>query len=156
MLELSSRYLCTLDADVDAPLTTGPAGPIGARSVANIAGGTVEGERLSGAVLASGADWLVQRADGVMALDVRALVETHDGARIYVTYVGYIKAAPEVAARLFNPQTQASVDPSEYYFRTNPVFETGDARYAWLNSIVAVGVGQLRPGGVKYTIHEIV
>lgn len=155
MLELKSRFLCTFDGDVDPPLMTGHAGPIGMRGIANITGGSVEGERISGKVLPSGADWLVQRSDGVMALDVRALMETHDGALIYVTYVGYINASPEVAARLFNPDTQASVDPSEYYFRTNPIFETGDERYGWLNSIVAIGVGQLRPGGVKYSIHEI-
>ena len=39
-----------------------------------------------------------------------------------------------------------------YYFRTNPLFETGDERYAWLNTIVAVGKGRTGDGGV---IHEI-
>ena len=154
MLELKSRVLCILDADVDAPWMTG-AGPLGARAIANISGGTVEGERLKGEVLRSGADWFIQRGDGMMALDVRAAVKTHDGAMIYLTYEGRLHAAPDVAARLFDPEHQASVDPSEYYFRTNPLFETGDERYQWLNGIVAVGVGRLRPGGVNYTIHEI-
>lgn len=80
MLELKSRFLCTFDGDVDPPLMTGTTGPLGARGIANITGGTVEGERVSGKVLPSGADWLIQRGDGVMALDVRALMQTHDGA----------------------------------------------------------------------------
>jgi hypothetical protein len=47
-------------------------------------------------------------------------------------------SSPEVQARLVRNEP---VDPGEYYFRTAPVFETGDARYGWLNNIVAVGVG---------------
>lgn len=30
------------------------------------------------------------------------------------------------------------VDPAKYYFRAMPVFETGAAKYDWLNRIVAV------------------
>lgn len=39
-----------------------------------------------------------------------------------------------------------------YYFRTAPLFETGDQRYAWLNGLVAVGKGRTGESGV---IHEI-
>ena len=42
-------------------------------------------------------------------------------------------------ARLAHCET---VDPSEYYFRVAPVFETGVDRYAWLNKILAVGEGE--------------
>ncbi|MEM9738727.1 MAG: DUF3237 domain-containing protein [Pseudomonadota bacterium] len=123
----------------------GPAGPLGARAVATITGGSVEGQRVSGKVLPSVSDGWIQRSDGVMVLDVRALFQTGDGALIYMTYEGRLHAAPEIAARLFNPETQESVHPADYYFRTHPVFETGDERYAWLNKIIAIGVGQLRP-----------
>ena len=34
------------------------------------------------------ADWLTIRCDGVVALDVRATIEIHDGALIYLTYTG--------------------------------------------------------------------
>src|SRR5215471_9537203 len=47
-------------------------------------------------------------------------------------------------------------DPSEYYFRVAPMFETGAERYAWLNKIMAVGVGErLPPNKVRYEIFEI-
>jgi hypothetical protein len=49
-----------------------------------------------------------------------------------------------------------TVDPNEYYFRVAPVLETGAERYAWLNNILAVGVGErLPPNMVQYSIFEI-
>jgi hypothetical protein len=41
------------------------------------------------------------------------------------------------------------------YFRTSPVFETGDPRYLWLNDIVAVAMGGSISNGVKYDIFEV-
>jgi hypothetical protein len=49
-----------------------------------------------------------------------------------------------------------TVDPSAYYFRVAPRFEAGAERYAWLNNILAVGVGErLPPNKVQYSIFEI-
>jgi hypothetical protein len=48
------------------------------------------------------------------------------------------------------------VDPARYYFRTNPLFETGADRYAWLNDIVCVGSGYLVEGGIAYKVAEVV
>jgi len=40
--------------------------------------------------------------------------------------------------------------------RTAPLFETGDARYAWLNRVQAVGIGQLRSASlVTYDIYAL-
>jgi Protein of unknown function (DUF3237) len=47
------------------------------------------------------------------------------------------------------------VDPSEYSLRTTPVFETGSAKYSWLNGIIAVGVGRRTPTGVAYTVYTM-
>jgi hypothetical protein len=44
------------------------------------------------------------------------------------------------------------VDPSTYYFRTTPRFETGHPKYAFLNRLLAV---HRRPEGSVYTIDEI-
>jgi hypothetical protein len=63
------------------------------------------------------------------------------------------RASPEVQARLARGEP---VDPGEYYFQTAPVFETGDARYGWLNDIGAVGVGErAAPGTIRYAVFEI-
>jgi hypothetical protein len=100
-----------------------------------------------------GGDWLLMRPDGVLEQDVRITLKTDDGAFIYVRYAGIRYGPPEVMARLAQGET---VDPSEYYFRVAPVFETGAERYTWLNKILAVGVGErLPPNVVRYSIFEI-
>ena len=47
------------------------------------------------------------------------------------------------------------IDPSTYYFRTTPRFETGHPQYAFLNRLVAVSTGDRRAEGPIYTIDEI-
>jgi hypothetical protein len=44
---------------------------------------------------------------------------------------------------------------TSYYFRTLPRFETSAERYAFLNRIVAVGVGEARPGTAVHRIDEV-
>ena len=40
-------------------------------------------------------------------------------------------------------------------FRTTPVFETASEKYAWLNRLVAVGVGDRRASGPLYRVFRI-
>jgi len=87
-----------------------------------------------------GGDWAVFRPDGVMTLDVRLTLRTHDDAVIVMTYNGRWVRPAEV----------------RYYFRTTPLFETGDARYLWLNDVVAIGSGYLVEGGVAYRVSQVV
>lgn len=35
-------------------------------------------------------------------------------------------------------------------------FETGDARYGWLNKLMAVAEGRVRPNAVEYRVFELV
>ena len=126
--------------------------PLGHRRIIGITGGRFSGERLSGCVLAGGADWQVIRADGVADLDARYTLETTDGALIYVTNRGYRHAPAEVLKKLSSGE---NVDPSLYYMRTTPWFETGDARYAWLNRIVCLATGARRPASVELEVFEV-
>ncbi len=127
--------------------------PLGRRRVANVTGGTFEGERLRGEVLpAPAGDWLLQRADGVLVLDVRLLLRTDDGETVYMAYRGLRHGPADVMARLAAGE---AVDPASYYFRITPVFETGSQKYAWLNKIVAVGTGRREASGPIYSVHEV-
>ena len=137
--------------DIAAPLEVGD-GPHGKRRVINILGGAFSGARLAGRVLPGGADWQIVRTDGVVEVSARYTLETDDGALIYVSNWGLRRAPPEVSARL---ATGAPVGAGEYYFRTTPVFETGAARYAWLNGIVAVAAGERRADSVLITAYEV-
>ena len=150
---LTTEFL--FDADIAlAPTLELGATPLGTRSVYSVTGGTFEGPTLRGTFLPGGADWLLTLANGASELDVRATMRTDDGALIYVSYRGVIDIPPGVAARLFSADGE-SVDPSEYYFRTTPRFETGSEKYAWLNKTVCVGIGRPAPGNVRYRIFAV-
>ena len=126
--------------------------PQGRRRIIGITGGRFSGERLSGRVLPGGADWQVIRADGVTEFDARYTLETGDGALIYVRHGGYRHGAPDVVKKLLEGQ---EVDPSLYYMRGSMRFETGDARYAWLNRVVCVTTGARRPAVVELEIFQV-
>ena len=128
------------------------AAPLGVRRIIPITGGRFRGERLSGRVLAGGADWQVIRTDGVADLDARYTLETSDGALIYVRNRGYRHGPREVLDRLAAGE---SIDPGLYYMRTTPLFETGDERYAWLNRMVAVATGARRPAAIELDVYEV-
>lgn len=152
--DLRSEFLFSMDAELDAPDVVG-AGPLGMRMIAIVTGGTFEGPGIKGTVMRGGGDWALVRADGVLQIDVRATLRTDDGAMIYATYGGRMDIPAELQPKVFDRATAESVDPSQYYFRTCPLFETGAESYAWLNRIQAVGVGRLTSRGVAYDVHRI-
>jgi hypothetical protein len=59
---------------------------------------------------------------------VRLTLQTDDGALIYMSYRGVRHGSAEVTARLARGER---VDPSEYYLRTAPFFETAALQSAW-------------------------
>jgi hypothetical protein len=128
-------------------------GPYGRRLIVDVSGGSFQGARLRGTLLPSGGDWLLIRPDGVGRLDVRATFQTEDGAFIYVQYHGVVEMSEAVTKAL---EEGGSTEYGEAYFMTQPRFETGDPRYAWLNSVVAVAEGRLRPGAVEYRVFHVV
>jgi hypothetical protein len=114
-------------------------GPHGTRVTFPITGGSFEGDRLRGKVLPGGGDWVVKRADGVLELDLRITLQADDGALIHMTFEGIRDdGAPEAP-----------------YFRTLPRFETADAKYSFLNRLLAVGTGEIRAEGPVHMIEEI-
>ncbi|MBT5777959.1 MAG: DUF3237 domain-containing protein, partial [Rhodospirillaceae bacterium] len=126
--------------------------PVGGRKIVLVTGGTFEGERLSGKVLPGGGDWALTRGDGSLVLDVRLTLEAGNGDLIYMTYRGVRHGPDEVMKRLSAGEV---VNPSEYYFRIAPLFETASERYGWLNRIVCVGSGERLKQGPRYTVFEM-
>ena len=154
MLTLQSAFLGELTIDTKDPIVVGKT-PVGRRMIFDLTGGRLEGPRVNGRVLPSGADWIVIRADGSWQLDVRTAIELDDGAVAYATYGGRIVIPADVAPRTAKRATVEEVDPSAYYFRTAPVFETASDKYAWLNRIQAIGVGRFTRSGVAYSLYEM-
>src|SRR6478736_4503158 len=124
---MDSRFLMTLQVAVAGAQRIGGV-PHGTRVTALIASGHFEGPRL------------------------RGTLETDDGALIHMTSFGLRHGPPEVIAALARGER---VDPSTYYFRTTPRFETEHPKYAFLNRLLAVSSGDRRAEGPIYTIDEI-
>jgi hypothetical protein len=135
---MRSRPLMTLRLDT-APTQNVGSVPRGTRVTFPITGGSFEGERLRGKVLSGGDDWTVKRSDGVVELDLRVTLETDDGALIHMTFEGI----------------RDDEAPGAPYFRTTPRFETAEPKYAFLNRLLAVGIGQFRPDGPVHVIEEV-
>jgi hypothetical protein len=151
MEELRSRFIFDIEIDLDDPIPLGD-NPHGSRNIFYIKGGTFRGPSLIGKVLPGGGDWYLTRADGIGELNVRGLLQTDEGDWIYIHYHGYLSIPPEVNIRLNRGDP---VDPSEYYFRMTPIFETSSEKLAWMNYTVAVGIGRLTPTGVAYRVFAI-
>ncbi|HZT78409.1 MAG TPA: DUF3237 domain-containing protein [Vicinamibacterales bacterium] len=132
---IASRPLMVLRLATSTPEAIGPT-PHGALTIVPVTGGTFEGDRLRGTVLGGGGDWVTTRADGILALDLRVTLQTDDGGVIHMTFSGIRDAATQ-------------------YFRTAPRFETAAPQYAFLNRLLAVGIGEIGPDGPVHTIEEI-
>ncbi len=151
LTQVRTRPLFTLRLQVGEVLMVGRT-PAADRRVGLVTGGRFEGERLSGEVLGGGSDWQDLRADGATTLDVRLHLRTDDGALIVTRYQGLRHGPVEVMRKLAAGET---VDPEDYYFRINPVFETASETYGWLNRILAIGIGARYADGPIYNLFEV-
>jgi len=150
---LPHKHLITLSLDVDAAsaVQIGRT-PEGSRTIAPVSGGTFEGERLSGKVLPGGADWVRFRTDGTMMIDVRLSLQTEEGALIYITYEGRFIGGAGAMAQLAHG---ATLEAGSYSLVTVAKFECGNEHYAWLNNVIAVGIGEQSGFNPVYTFYEI-
>jgi hypothetical protein len=147
--EITTDYLMTLFAPLERfPIDNSTV-------VVNVtAGGRVNGPRINGRIIPPGGDWLSIMPSGARRLDVRLLIETDDGAVIYMTYNGIYVTSEEVAAALARGEvvTHRMVP----YFMTAPTFQTSSEKYAWLNNIQAVGkMIELKSGEGSYIKYDV-
>lgn len=137
---LPVEFIGTLTADLGGatPVVAGPSGTV---ITATVTAATFVGPKIRATAPAgvAAADWPLLRADGTLVLDVRANMRTDDGADIFVTYNG-----------IGIPKEGGGHD-----IRTAPLFQTGDERYAWLNNVQGVGIGQTTDAGVEYQIYAL-
>ena len=137
-LNLEYELLYEVSITLGEPIQIGET-PLGVRTIYPITGGTFEGPKVKGKILANGGDWVLMIDSTTAKLDIRAVAETEDGETIYVYSGGFIHWNPD----------------GTYSFKLNPVFETASEKYNWLNYTIAVGVGKLIEGGVAETVYAI-
>jgi hypothetical protein len=103
-----------------------------------LAGGEIRGSRCTGKILPVGADWLLIRRDGIGIVDVRATMEMHDGALVYVAYTGVLDPGPNGYDSFLNGTL-----PPKFPIRTAPRFQTAHPGYTWMNRVQAYAVGEV-------------
>lgn len=152
MFDYTLEHLCSYSATLRQPLEVIGETPLGLRANAYITGGEISGPRLRGKVLAVGADWLTIRTDGMGMLDVRATMETHDGALIYVAYQGVMDLGPDGYQRMVsgNPPAKAAI-------QAVPRFLTAHPDYLWLNRLqcLNVGMADFATSSVSYDTYAV-
>ena len=131
----------------------------GATSItATYPGGWVKGPAISGKFIGPGGDWITITPAGVARLDVRIVIETDDGALIYMTYGGISVSSKEVGEAL--GRGEVVTDKTWPYFVIAPTFRTSSEKYDWLNKVQAVGkMLEIKRGGedsyVKYDVFVV-
>ena len=129
--------LATMTAELAAPFMLADT-PVGNRVIFEVVSGTLEGERIRAKMKGNAAaDWLRVGPDHTGTIDVRALVETDDGALVFIQYEGRVD----------------SDSPSGPIYIA-PKLETGDDRYRWLNRVQAVGKGFFDGTTLTYELYE--
>jgi len=150
-MTLQSKFLGALHIVMGEAHVIGET-PQGFRRVRVFQGGSFKGPRIAGRIVSGGSDAWMRGRDQAVRPDVRLVVETGDGACIYITYKGVRHGPPDVMARI---ERNEPVPDDAYYLRNIATFETGAPAYDWLNRIVAVGVGRRAPNAVIYDMYEI-
>lgn len=108
--------------------------------------GRVLGLEKAGKVRQIGGDWMTIRRDGIGLMDVRATVETADGALLYASYQGYCDFGEEGYQRFLSRQW-----PEAAPTRTAPRIRTSHPHYSWLNRLQCVGIGEVRMRELVYS-----
>ena len=146
-----TEFLFRMSADLDEPQAIGDT-PVGGRRIFYVKSGSFTGPRLQGTVLPGGGDWTLMRKDGVSQLDVRITLKCDDGSLIFVSYRGLTDIPSDIRARMAKGE---DVPADQYYFRIAPLFETASPKFAWLNRLLAVGVGKKTATGVVYDVFAL-
>lgn len=148
--------LLSLEVEVGELVMLGPMAT-GERRVVAITGGRFEGvgelQGWQGRVLPGGADWQLLRADGVLEVDARYVLEDTQGARVQVVSQGLRHGPPAVIAALGRGE---AVDPAAYYFRTAMRFEAAAPALQHLNRMIAVAHGAREARRVRLAVHAVV
>lgn len=110
----------------------------GTLAIGEVTGLEMEGERIRATMKGNAAaDWIRISPEGYGTLDVKATVQTDDGAIIHMTYSGRLQ---------FDTLTVYAA----------PLYHTGDERYAWMNRIQAAAKGTFHAADkLVYEVYEL-
>lgn len=146
----SLRHVTTIQVEVAEPVDLGK-GADGWRRIVPIVSGSATGE-MSGRVLPGGADFQVQRPDGVTELEARYPIELDDGTRIEVINHAIRTGERRDIERLMAGEP---VDPDRIYFRGSPQLRAPEGAWDWVNRTAFVATGIRRPFVVEIAVFAV-
>lgn len=146
------EHVCDLAVTIAQPIEVGHT-PGGLRRIIPITGGTVTGPRMQGKILNCGADFQLIVGGGTQAqLDARYVIQTTDGANIFVQNTALRVASLENSQRIMRGEP---VDPAAVYFRCQPKLESSATAWQWLNESQFIGTGRRAPDGVFISFYRV-
>jgi Protein of unknown function (DUF3237) len=152
MQPIATEFCFTARAELAATKTLGDMSR-GIRCFVPILGGTVQGPRLSGSIVAGGGDWQVIVSSRRIEVEARYFIRTDDDVLIAVFNSGLRRAEPDVMRRLADGE---AVPADQYYFRTLPRFEAPvDSPHAWLNESLFVATAERENAAAVVHFHRI-
>ena len=137
MFDYKLEHIFSYTATLQPPERIGPV-PEGIKANFYVSGGKVEGPKINGKILPVGGDWLTFRSDGVGILDVRATMETHDGALIYTAYSGVMDLGKDGYQKVLQRDVPAIIP-----IQSAPRYYTAHPEYQWINRMQCVGINVL-------------
>lgn len=143
--------LFTLEVELVRPIAVG-ACSAGDVRVIPFREGVFYGPSLRGRILDGGTDWQDVRADRVLEITARYLLETDEGERIEVRSNGLRAGGADAIARL---ERGERLSADEYYFRTAIRLRTAAPRLARLNDLLAFSRGERFGKGVRLQVFEL-
>jgi len=147
------EYLGRWHVDLISPVwDLGETSDLGARRIFPITGGTFAGPDIKGKILNNGADWQIVTKDGVSIIDTRYLLQTDDGAYIYLQTKGFRHGPADVLAKVAKEEV---VDPAQYYFRITMQFETSSPTYDYLNRHIGIATAMRLGNAVIYDAYLV-
>src|SRR5947209_20296715 len=101
-------------------------GPFGRRVYFEVADGAANGERFNATADGGGGVWILLGTDGYGRVDVRAQLQTNDGAHVYCHFFGLLELNSAVSHALANGQGMTFDDE---YVRSSPRCEPAAHTY---------------------------
>ena len=121
--------------------------------LSRIGDGTFRGQNIQGRVLPLGMSATYTPSEGVNLIHAPLLLETDDGARLFMQLDAYLHLEQELEEKLLAGEP---VPPDQYYYKGTASFDIGHSRYKWLEDRLFVCQGIINSwSALEFSIYEM-
>lgn len=135
LLNFSYKHLFSINCSLETPPEPIGVTPEGLRVNFYFKGGEVYGPRINGILKPNGQDRMLVRHDGIAQIDVRATIQTDDGAQIMVDHQGIVDLGEDGYKRTLDRSLGNHATA-----RVSASYMTGHDNYLWLNRLQCFGI----------------